>query len=50
MLLHWLDPGDRSAFYGGVGHWLLIRAYRLATTTALAPYPYLQMVWMILFG
>jgi drug/metabolite transporter (DMT)-like permease len=37
-------------FYGGFGHWLLIRAYRQATTSALAPYPYLQMVWMIAFG
>jgi drug/metabolite transporter (DMT)-like permease len=37
-------------FYGGFGHWLLIRAYRLATTAALAPYPYLQMVWMVAFG
>lgn len=33
--------------YGGLGHWLLVRAYRIATATALAPYPYLQMVWMI---
>ncbi len=37
-------------FFGGFGHWLLIKAYRQATTTALAPYPYLQMVWMIGFG
>jgi drug/metabolite transporter (DMT)-like permease len=37
-------------FYGGFGHWLLIKAYRQATTAALAPYPYLQMVWMIFFG
>lgn len=37
-------------FYGGFGHWLLIRAYRQATTAALAPYPYLQMVWMVAFG
>ena len=29
---------------------MLINAYRQATTSALAPYPYLQMVWMILFG
>lgn len=36
--------------YGGLGHWLLIKAYRLATATALAPYPYLQMVWMIASG
>jgi len=32
------------------GHWLLIKAYSRATATALAPYPYLQMVWMIGFG
>ncbi|MET0597006.1 MAG: DMT family transporter [Mesorhizobium sp.] len=37
-------------FYGGFGHWMLINAYRQATISALAPYPYLQMVWMILFG
>ncbi len=37
-------------FYGAIGHWFLIRAYRLATASALAPYPYLQMVWMILAG
>ena len=33
--------------FGAVGHWMLIRAYRQATTSALAPYPYLQMVWMV---
>lgn len=37
-------------FFGGLGHWLLILAYRQAATYALAPYPYLQMVWMIAFG
>lgn len=37
-------------FFGFFGHWSLIRAYKLATTTALAPYPYLQMVWMIALG
>ena len=36
--------------FGGVGHWFLIKAYRLASTTALAPYPYMQMVWMTLSG
>ena len=36
--------------FGAVGHWLLIRAYCQATTSALAPYPYLQMVWMVGFG
>ena len=36
--------------FGGFGHWLIIKAYRVATATALAPYPYLQMVWMIALG
>jgi drug/metabolite transporter (DMT)-like permease len=36
--------------YGGFGHYLLIRAYKQATATALAPYPYLQMVWMAIAG
>jgi drug/metabolite transporter (DMT)-like permease len=37
-------------FLGGFGHWLLIKAYRIATTTALAPYAYLQLVWMVALG
>lgn len=37
-------------FFGGIGHWFLIKAYKQATTAALAPYPYLQMVWMIGLG
>lgn len=36
--------------FGGFGHYLLILAYKRATTYALAPYPYLQMVWMIALG
>jgi drug/metabolite transporter (DMT)-like permease len=47
--LHWLILISLG-FFGGFGHWLLIKAYRQATTTALAPYPYLQMVWMIGLG
>lgn len=47
--LHWVLL-LALGFFGGFGHWLLIRAYRIATTTALAPYPYLQMVWMIALG
>lgn len=51
-------PGDALSWvillglgvFGGFGHWLLIKAYRQATAIALAPYPYLQMVWMIVLG
>ncbi len=35
---------------GAAGHYMLILAYRQATTSALAPYPYLQMLWMIALG
>jgi drug/metabolite transporter (DMT)-like permease len=48
-LVHWLLLASLGV-YGAFGHWLLIRAYKLATTSALAPYPYMQMVWMIFFG
>ena len=37
-------------FIGAFGHWLLIKAYKQATTSALAPYPYSQMIWMIALG
>ncbi|MET3519934.1 drug/metabolite transporter (DMT)-like permease [Mesorhizobium abyssinicae] len=46
---HWLILLMLGVF-GATGHWLLVQAYRLATTTALAPYPYSQMVWMIISG
>lgn len=36
--------------FGAFGHWCLIRAYKMSSTTALAPYPYVQMVWAVLFG
>ena len=36
--------------FGGFGHWLLVRAYTQATTSALAPYPYSQMIWMVTLG
>ena len=48
-LLHWILLIGLG-FFGGFGHWLVIKAYRQASTTALAPYSYLQMVWMIVAG
>lgn len=35
---------------GALGHWLLIKAYKQATTAALAPYPYSQIIWMATLG
>lgn len=36
--------------YGGVGHFLLIRAFREAPVSALSPFLYVQLVWAILLG
>ncbi len=46
---HWLILLSLG-FWGALGHWFLIRAYRIATASARAPEPYQQMVWMIGFG
>ncbi|MEQ1944898.1 DMT family transporter [Mesorhizobium sp. VNQ89] len=48
-VMHWVVLLSLGLF-GAVGHWFLIKAYRIATASALAPYPYLQMVWMIAAG
>lgn len=47
--LHWVLLLALGLF-GAFGHWLLIAAYKRATTSALAPYPYSQMLWMIGLG
>ncbi|WP_309084813.1 DMT family transporter [Chelativorans sp.] len=47
--LHWVVLLSLGLF-GGIGHWMLILAFRQATTSALAPYPYLQIVWMVGLG
>ncbi|MFT5115107.1 MAG: drug/metabolite transporter (DMT)-like permease [Parasphingorhabdus sp.] len=36
--------------FGLVGHYLLIIAHRLAPASALAPFVYTQIVWMVIFG
>ena len=46
---HWLILLSLGLF-GAAGHWLLIRAYRTTSASALAPYTYTQMVWTIAFG
>jgi drug/metabolite transporter (DMT)-like permease len=35
---------------GGLGHWLLIIAHRLAPATVLAPFTYSQIIWMLGLG
>ena len=36
--------------YGGLGHLLLIRAFRLAPASTLTPFTYVQLVWAALLG
>ncbi len=36
--------------YGGVGHFLLIRAFREAPVSALSPFLYVQLIWATLLG
>ena len=37
-------------FWGGLGHWLLILAHRMAPAAVLAPYIYLGLIWMSVAG
>lgn len=37
-------------FFGGIGHWFMIKAFRLAPASTLSPYIYFQMPGMILGG
>jgi drug/metabolite transporter (DMT)-like permease len=37
-------------FLGGLGHYLLIRAYEYAPASAMAPYSYTQIVWITALG
>lgn len=39
-----------TGIFGAAGHWMLIRAYNLAEAPALAPFSYIQIVWMVLLG
>jgi drug/metabolite transporter (DMT)-like permease len=45
----WALMGVMGAF-ATLGHWLLIRAHRLAPAAVLAPFIYSQIVWMVLLG
>ncbi|MBL8578454.1 MAG: DMT family transporter [Mesorhizobium sp.] len=47
--LHWAVLLSIGVF-GAIAHWFLIKAYQIATASALAPYPYVQMIWMIAAG
>jgi drug/metabolite transporter (DMT)-like permease len=37
-------------FFGVSGHYALVVAHRIASASTLAPFSYMQMVWMIVFG
>lgn len=54
----WVNPNDLSSliimiamgFFGATGHWLLILAHERAPASALTPFGYTQLLWMILSG
>lgn len=39
-----------TGIFGGLGHYLLILAHRLAPAPVLAPFNYIQIVWMVALG
>lgn len=47
--LQWLQIASLG-FYGGVGHFILIRAFRLAPASTLTPFGYTQLIWAGLLG
>ncbi len=47
---HEWAPMLAMGVFGGIGHWFIIKAYGLATATALAPYSYAQMIGMAGLG
>lgn len=47
--LQWLQIASLGV-YGGVGHFLLIRAFRLAPASTLSPFSYVQLIWAALLG
>ena len=47
--MQWLLLGFMGVA-GTIGHFMLIQAHRLAPASALAPFMYTQIVWMILVG
>ena len=57
-LMHWQAPDSWLAwlllaslgFWGGLGHWIIILAHRLAPAGVLAPYVYLGLIWMSVSG
>jgi drug/metabolite transporter (DMT)-like permease len=50
MSLHDLGFAVLTGVASTIGHWLLIRGYRLASASILAPYSYVQLLFASLFG
>jgi drug/metabolite transporter (DMT)-like permease len=55
--LHWVTPSWEvvciGVFIGAVsttGHWLLIAAFRFASASLLAPFTYVQLLWVSILG
>jgi drug/metabolite transporter (DMT)-like permease len=57
MLSHWQTPVGWQwlplvlmGLAGAIGHFMLIKAHRLAPASAIAPFIYTQIIWMIVAG
>lgn len=57
MLTHWQTPTGWQwlplilmGIAGAIGHFMLIQAHRLAAASAIAPFIYTQIIWMIIAG
>lgn len=57
MLSHWQTPTGWQwlplilmGFAGAIGHFMLIQAHRMAAASAIAPFIYTQIIWMIIAG
>jgi drug/metabolite transporter (DMT)-like permease len=54
----WVSPQDPlivalmalAGLFGGCGHYLFVRAHRLAPVSVLAPFTYTQLLWVIVLG
>ena len=39
-----------TGLFGALGHWVLIKAHQKTAASTLAPFLYIQLIWMVMFG
>ncbi len=48
-LTHWVVL-FATGLFGGIGHWVLIKAHEVTPAPTLAPFLYTNLIWMVTFG